>query len=160
MKRFFTVLLITLICWGTAAAAPQFELVGGPVDMGNDGWQFEYKLSNYGGPVPIYDIEFEYSIAAAWITVNGPDGWAMNWQGPMAAWQTESAPCDTEGELGGFYIYAGGPEYGFSPITFTDQAHQVCAIGEAELPIPEPGSLFALGSGLVGLAGSLLRRRR
>lgn len=28
------------------------------------------------------------------------------------------------------------------------------------MPVPEPGSMLALGSGLIALAGSILRKRR
>ena len=60
----------------------------------------------------------------------------------------------------GFYIYAGGPEYYLSPITFTDQSHAMFATGDALLPVPEPGSMLVLGSGLIALAGSILKKRR
>ena len=157
--RICLVLILALV--STAAfAAPQFEMVGQPADVGNGEWEFQYKLTNFGGAVPIYDVEFDYSIAAAWIRVEGPDDWAMNWEGPLAAWQTDTAPCEVEYEQSGFYIYAGGPEYSMSPITFTDQSHTVCASGDALLPVPEPGSLMALGSGLMALAGMAIRRRR
>ena len=142
-----------------AMAAPEFELVAGPLDLGNGEYEFQYKLTNFGGAVPIYDFEFDYSIAAAWIRVESDNG-GWNWDGPLAAWQTETAPCVVDSELYGFHIYAGGPQYYMSPITFTDQSHSAFATGEALLPVPEPGSLLALGSGLIAMAGMILRKRK
>ena len=164
MKRFSVLTcicaLIVVVAAGSSVAAPEFQLVAGPLDVGNGEFQFQYKLTNFGSTVPIYDVEFDYSIAAAWIRVEGPDDWAMNWEGPLAAWQTDVAPCDVETEMYGFYIYAGGPEYYLSPITFTDHSHAMFATGDALLPVPEPGSMLVLGSGLIALAGTILRKRR
>lgn len=153
--RFYLTLVLVLVS-AAAFAAPQFEMIGQPIPVGNDEFQFEYKLTNFGGPVPIYDIEFEYSLAAAWIRVNGPNGWAMNWESPLARWQTEESPCAVETELYGFYIFAGGPQFTMSPITFTDVNHMVVAAGEAPLPVPEPSTLMALS---VGLPLLFFRRR-
>jgi hypothetical protein len=153
-------LLILAMISTTAFAGPQFEMVGQPADVGNGEWEFQYKLTNFGGAVPLYDVEFDYSIAAAWIRVESDNG-EWHWDGPLAAWQTDTAPCEVDQELYGFHIYAGGPEYSMSPLTFTDQSHTVCASGDALLPVvPEPGSLIAFGSGLVALAGTFLRKRK
>jgi len=158
-------ILLVAICAFTiaavATAGPEFTCLNAqnPEQTGPNEWKFDYLLSNYGGQVPIYDVEF-YGFQYGWLWVNLPDNWAMEVvSGPMARFVTDSAPCNVEHEIGGFTIYAATPILGTVHIGYSDQSHVVFATGTTLLPVPEPGSLLVLGSGFLGLIGSLVRKR-
>ena len=157
---FWVTMALFMILSAVAYAAPQFVYLG-QQQVSPGQWEFNYKLSNIGTPtVDIYDVEVDYEYGAAWLDVYLPGDWAMEViQGPLARFQTTTAPCTVDTELYGFHIYAGVPYLYNGGVTFTDSSHAVVASGQTMLPIPEPGSLLALGSGLVAMAGMLLRKR-
>jgi len=105
-------------------------------------------------------VDYEYG--AAWLFVETPGEWVTvePITGPMARFQTTTAPCVVDTELYGFHIVAGYPYLYNGGVTFTDSSHIQVASGQTMLPVPEPGSLLVLGSGLMGRAGMLLRKRR
>lgn len=151
-----------LMIGAVATAGPEFTCLNpqNPEQTGPNEWRFNYLLSNHGGQVPIYDVEF-YGFQYGWLWVNLPDDWAMEViSGPMARFVTDSAPCTVEQELGGFTIYAATPVVGAVQVGYSDQMHVVFATGTTLLPVPEPGSLIVLGSGFLGLIASLARKRR
>lgn len=166
MKVSLVCILLLAVCMftigATATAGPEFTCINAqnPEQTGPNEWRFNYVLSNYGGQVPIYDVEF-YGFQYGWLYVDLPDDWAMEFlPGPMARFVTDSAPCTVEQQLGGFTIYAGTPVLGSVQVGYSDQMHVVFATGTTLLPVPEPGSLLVLSSGFLGLIGTLWKKRR
>ena len=161
MKRvIWSLLVIGLVLIAMpVVAAPAFTLnsvepVGGGVS------QFNYTLSNSGGAVPIYDLEVDYYYAAGWIAWGGPSGWEGSTDFSWYRWATDTNPCSVGYSMEGFWIQAATPSFGNQSVYFTDVSHQQVGTATAQLPIPEPASMLALGSGLLGLAGTIVRRRR
>ncbi len=158
MKKLFVMLVIGALLMVAGQAFADAELVynGWTYDDLNDEYDHSYTLTNYGGIEDLYDWEVSWEYSAAWIRADGPDNWAVNWNGPLMTWETSSAPCTIDQEIGDWHIYAGTPQIGDASITYTNINHEVVSSGTVSMPLPEPGSLSLLALGSL----ALLRRRR
>ena len=168
MKRFgFLVCicgLMVVLAAGAGTAAPAVVLDGSPVYIDSAGlYQYNYIVTNYGGTQHINDLEVDASLCYGWVDMGGPYGWVtvLPITGPGARWSTEASDIDIDMEKSGFWLRAGKPDFYYGGCSFTyGPSHQVFATGTMAMPVPEPGSMLALGSGLIALAGSVLKKRR
>jgi hypothetical protein len=165
MTRFMIAVCICGLMAALAAgamAAPQIVLNGSPEYVGEGAWQYNYTITNYGGTQPINDLDVDASFCYGWANMGCPGDWVsiLPIVGPGARWSTEAAPILVDEEKNGFWIIAGTPTFYYGGCQFTTGGdHHVFATGTMAMPIPEPGSLLALGSGLIALAGTFLRKR-
>lgn len=161
-------LAIFALATGSGMAAPQVVLDGSPEYIGNGVWQYNYTVKNYyaqgeENQQHIRDLEVDAHWCYGWVDMGGPYGWVVMLPvtGPMARWTTEGSGIDINSEQNGFYIHAGIPDIYYGGCAFTyGPNHDVFATGTMAMPVPEPGSLFGLGSGLLAIVGAFLRRRR
>ena len=155
--------LIVVLAAGSGVAAPQVVLDGSPDCVSPGVWQYNYTVTNHGSTDPINDLDVDASACYGWIQMGGPTGWFVMTpvSGPIARWSTESAPILIDEEQSGFWLWAGKPDFYYGGVSFTyGSNHEVFATGTMAMPVPEPGSMLVLGSGLIALAGTILRKRR
>lgn len=146
---------ILLLCAGQALADVGLVYLGYD-DIGGGQYDHQYKLSNIGGSVDLYDFHVNYTYSSAWLYATGPDGWAAAWEDPFVNWATDSAPCSVEYETGEWHVYAGTPLVGDFYVEYTDVNHSVVSGSMVPLPLPEPCTVSLLVLG--GIA--MMRRRR
>lgn len=156
MNRFHGIVGI-LCLLGPAAlapAGPEFIHLGA-TDLGDGTYQHDYVLSNVGGTVPIYDLEYDGDFHHAWFSIEGPDDWNLHYNGLNWWFETEQAPCNVEQELFGYHIRAGTPTLLAGTATFTDQSHTVVA--SAPVMWPEPTGPTFTHIGVVDEGGGIYR---
>ncbi len=145
----------TVISWGGDWVSPSStfnQLVILP--NGDYNLKFDYYLGAHHGdagrPVGIRVLVNGVNVFEQW--QESGSGWSGDF-----AWQTATIPVTIDNGDPGFD--------GWADIVFEHHVHfaewsWVGTDGVSLTAVPEPGSLLALGSGLVGLAGFAIRRRK
>ncbi|MBN2447755.1 MAG: hypothetical protein JXO22_13560, partial [Phycisphaerae bacterium] len=127
----------------TPAPQPEFVHVACE-DEGGGIYRHDYKLTNYGGSVVLYNVDTDYEYRYGWIEVISPTGWQHDpvfMPGPMSRWVTTSSGCDVGSEMLGFSIRAGTPDLYWGGVYLTDVNDVVVAEGITQWPAPT-GPLF------------------
>jgi hypothetical protein len=159
-------------------------------DPGTNLYTYSYTIDNTTGPAPIQYLMMQFSATAVPnTTITSPSGWGVSTSqrvnygspvlvsGDIVFWQSTSGLGTTDiavgSVLGGFTIttsaaplttnqnnfvilgrpFTGGPEQYPAVVTW---GH----VTGPTSPVPEPSTLFLLGSGLAGLAARAKRSRR
>lgn len=133
-----------------------------------DVYEYIYTMDymrDYGHTGPIFDWHVHLgNWTPGVITITPPANWAGTWQGGTYGCETNTNPYTYGNMYVGNWKITVKPGYGDGTTTyyFTDSLHNIVAVQHNVLVpvIPEPGSMLALGAGLLGLAGSAIRRRR
>ena len=121
----------------TRTQSPEGEVYTGTVYDGPN--MLVWSGPSYGGYGSL-DFGFESS-GQPWNVGWAADGWETFWQ----SYDPEQPPVQSQMGFGSTANWASAVNWGYGPIYG---------------PAPEPGSLIVLGSGMLALAGMMLRRRR
>jgi len=100
------------------------------------------------------------------ITITPPTNWVGSWDGGTYGCEANAGYWTYGNQYIGAWKITVKPGYGDGTSTFyfTDYPELpgvvVGQLHGVPVPVPEPGSLLALGSGLLALVGSIMRKRR
>lgn len=144
-------LMMWLLAASCVSATPVFSYYNDTPDPS----VYKYLIFN---PVSTFEVSHIEVSAPGASTITSPAGWTGTLSNGIATWQTilGSASIGPGEELTGFQL-TGSSVKAIAPYTISGPqfSHNEVVI----VPVPEPGSLLAISSGLVGLLGVVSRRR-
>ncbi len=132
------------------AAGPTFTHLGYE-DEGGGVYRHDYVLSNVGGDVDLYDVEYDGEFHHGWFEITGPNDWNLVYIGLTWRLETQAAPCNVGQQLFGFSIRAGTPTVDDGSITYTDSGHSVVAAGPTVWPMAAGDCKLLPGQDLTGV---------
>lgn len=170
-RNWLSIALLLLVVAGTACA--NVPLVSGQVLIDNGTTRYIYTITNILSSDQIrgfYDLPFPKELA---LSHSEPVGWSYHQEAEISGgrffWVSDAQSMVQPGQSAVFEVYtsypvvtrwiqdwnvgaldAGGREYFFND----------GAALPAPAPVPEPSSILALVSGIAGLGGFVLRRRK
>ncbi|MCC6485327.1 MAG: PEP-CTERM sorting domain-containing protein [Armatimonadetes bacterium] len=151
LRRITGVFVFGLMAANCARAVPVFSYYNDTPDP----TIYKYLIFN---PVSSFEVSHVEMQAAGATAISSPAGWTGTLAGGIATWQTilGASPIGPGEEITGFELVGSAAKtiqsYKISGPQFE---HEDVVI----VPVPEPGSLLAIGSGLIGLIGLMARRR-
>jgi len=172
MKRILFAFTILLVC-GTLAPAlaqtpPEMPIMSCAKTVYLDRVEYVYSVdyrNDYGYTGPLFDFHVHLGEwTQGQITITPPVNWAGSWQGGTYGAETNDSYWSYGNQYIGAWKIEVKPGYGDGTFTYSYTDNLGGIVGQQHgvmAPLlPEPGSLLALGTGLAGLAGMILRRRR